>query len=155
VGVAVSGSTKFGNDTLVAQFAGGPGIGRYLLNSANIGNSAGKYPGVSQEANGNLKLWSVWGLHAGYTHVWNDQFRSNLIAAYTWVTDAKVDGVAATNTAQKDFTQVFVNTFYSMTKSASIGVEYAYGRWTSFENGTPQDHATQNRLNALFHYDLY
>ena len=31
---AVSGSLKIGGDTLVAQFAGGPGIGRYLMNAA-------------------------------------------------------------------------------------------------------------------------
>jgi hypothetical protein len=150
VGVAVSGSTKFGEDTLVGQFVGGPGIGRYMLNTAALGNAG---PGVTVDAAGNVKLWSVWGLHAGYTHVWNPKFRSNLVAAYTWVEDAKIDGLAATNAVQKEFYQAFVNTFYSMTKQASIGVEYAYGRWNSF--GSPQDHGTQNRINALFHYDFY
>lgn len=151
-GVAASGSLKFAGDTLVWQFAGGPGIGRYLLNSAGIGDT---YPGVSIQNDGSLKLWSVYGVHAGYTHVWSPQLRSNVIGAYTWVQDAKKDGAVATNAVQKDFIQVFANTFWTFAKNAEVGVEYAYGQWRSFENGTPQEKGTQNRVNASFHYNFF
>jgi hypothetical protein len=153
LGLAVSGSTKIGQDTLVAQVAGGPGIGRYLFNSATIGDSG---PGVSfDQASGKITLWSVWGAHAGYTHVWSPVLRSNLVGAYTWVLDAKVGGVKSTNTTQKDFLQGFVNTFYGLTKNAEIGAEFAFGQWRSFENGTPQLKGTQQRVNASFHYAFY
>ncbi|HTN53082.1 MAG TPA: DcaP family trimeric outer membrane transporter, partial [Anaeromyxobacter sp.] len=153
-GFAVSGSAKVGADTLVAQFAGGPAIGRYLLNSAAIGNDG--YPGVSIDSAGSIVLWTMWGVHAGYTHVWNPEFRSNLIGAYSWVQDAKVDGVAATNAVQKDFTQIFANTFYTFAKNAEFGIEYTWGQWKSFTGGgTPEDKGTMNRVNATFHYNFF
>jgi hypothetical protein len=153
-GFGVSGSAKIGADTLVAQFAGGPGIGRYLLNSAALGNDG--YPGVSVDAGGNLVLWQMYGIHAGYTHVWNPEFRSNLIGAYSWVQDPKVDGVEATNAVQKDFTQIFVNTFYTFAKNAEFGIEYTWGQWKSFTGGgTSEDKGTMNRVNATFHYNFY
>jgi hypothetical protein len=148
VAFAVSGSLKVSSDTLVWQFSGGPGAGRYVLNAANWG-------GVVTDANGDLKLVSVYGVHAGYTHVWGPEFRSNVIGAYTWVQDPKAGGVAATNASQKDFIQVFANTFWTFAKNAEFGVEYAYGQWRSFENGTPQLKGTQNRVNASFHYNFF
>jgi hypothetical protein len=153
LGLAVSGSYKIGSDTLLAQVAGGPGIGRYLLNAATIGNNS---PGVTfDNTTGKIDLWNVWGVHAGYTHVWNSELRSNLVGAYTWVLDPKIGGAKADDTVQKDFVQVFVNTFYDITKNAEVGVEYAYGQWKSFTNGTPEEKGTQNRINVNFHYAFY
>jgi hypothetical protein len=153
LGLAVSGSTKIAQDTLVFQVAGGPGVGRYLLNSATIGNNS---PGVSfDNATGNITLWNVWGAHAGYTHVWNPDFRSNLVGAYTWVVDPKIGGAKATDGVQKDFIQLFVNSFYSVAKNVDVGVEYAFGQWRSFTNGTPELKGTQHRVNASFHYNFY
>ncbi len=153
LGLGLSGSVKLSGDTLVWQVAGGPGIGRYVLNSATIGNAG---PGVSvDDTTGKVKLWSVWGAHAGYTHVWNPTLRSNLVLAYTYVVDAKPNGTKSTNTVQKDFKQLFLNTFVNITKTTSFGVEYAYGQWTSFTNGTPELRGTQHRINAAFHASFY
>jgi hypothetical protein len=144
---AVSGSFKFGGDTLVAQFAGGPGVGRYMLNGIAA-------PFVSEVTpNGELELWTVWGAHAGYTHVWSPQFRSTIVGAYTWVDDAKIGGVAATDQIET-MVQGFANTFWTFAKNAEFGVEYAYGRWENFASG-PLDTGTQNRVNAAFHYNFF
>jgi hypothetical protein len=150
---AASGSFKVGGDTLVLQFAGGPGIGRYLLNALGTGGSgAGAY---SFDANGDLNLWTVLGAHAGYTHVWNQQFRSNLVGAGTWILDTHVDGAPATNNVQKDLYQGFVNTFWTFAKNASFGLEFTYGIWRSFTNGTPELKGHEYRVNSSFHYNFF
>ncbi len=148
-GFAVSGDVKILGDTLVWQFVGGPGIGRYMYNANNT-------PFVVFDAAGDLKAVTMYGVHAGYTHVWNKALRSNLIAAYSWNVDPKIDGVDATNAYQHDFTQAFVNTFWTFSKSAELGVEYAYGQWTSFTGGnTEKLKGTENRVNATLHYNFY
>lgn len=153
-GGAVSGSIKLGGDTLVAQVAGGPGIGRYLLNALGTGASgAGAY---SLDANEKLDLWTVWGAHLGFTHVWNAEFRSNLVGAYTGILDAKVDNAEAGTGVQKDLIQVFANTFWSFAKNAEFGIEYGFGQWKSFAPaGTTAAKGTQNRVNASFHYNFF
>jgi len=160
---AVSGSVKLGaSDTVQAQFAGGPGIGRYLLNSAGalsglaandpaaIGGNTGAF---RVDSAGDLKLITVYAYHVGLTHVWNPEFRSNLVWSQTFIKDPKVNGVANDNGYQKDMMQAFVNTFWSFAKNAEFGVEYAYGQWKSF--GSPEQKGTQNRLNATFHYNFF
>ena len=150
---AASGSFKVAGDTLVLQFSGGPGIGRYLLNAGGTGGSgAGAY---AIDANGDLDLWTVLGAHAGYTHVWNSQFRSNLVGAGTWILDTNVNGAAATNNVQKDLYQGFVNTFWTFAKNASFGLEFTYGIWRSFTNGTPQLKGHEYRVNSSFHYNFF
>jgi len=142
---AVSGSLKIGGDTLVAQFSGGPGIGRYLLNAA----AADFYTRLPND----VELWTVYGAHAGYTHVWSPQFRSTVVGAYTWVDDAEIGGVAATDQIET-MIQGFANTFWTFAKNAEFGVEYAYGRWENFES-SDLDTGTQHRVNASFHYNFF
>lgn len=150
---AVSGSVKVGGDTLVAQFSGGPGVGRYLLNSLGTGGSgAGAY---TLDSNNELDLWTVFAYHVGYTHVWNPSFRSNVVFSQTFIQDAKVDDVEATNNVQKDMVQAFVNTFWSFAKNAQFGLEYEFGQWKSFTNGTPELKGTQNRVTATFNYGFF
>jgi outer membrane DcaP-like protein len=149
---AASGSLKFGPDTLVAQFSGGPGIGRYMLNA--LGTGASGAGGYTVDAAGNMQLWTVYGAHAGFTHVWAPNLRSNLVGAYSWVDDARINGAAATNGVQKSWLQGFVNTFVGVAKNAEIGVEFAYGEWKSFANATPELKGHEYRVNTTFHYNL-
>lgn len=147
---SLSGSVKVGGDTLVASVAGGPGIGRYLLNSLFMAGS------VAADSQGDLKGWNVIGYHAAYTHVWNPEFRSTAVFSQTLVQDLKPTGVAADNSVQKTATQVFVNTFWSFAKSAEFGIEYAYGQSKSFSTAaSPELKRTQNRVNASFHYNFF
>jgi hypothetical protein len=146
LGFGLSGSAKVGADTVQAQFVGGPGIGRYLLNAVGA-------PFVSFAANGDAKLWSVYGLHAAYTHVWSPEFRSTLCGAYSWIQDPKIDGAKADNTQQKDYIQAFANLFWTTSKTTEFGIEYAYGQWKSF--GPNEQKGTQNRVNASMHYNFF
>jgi hypothetical protein len=160
---AVSGSVKLGSsDTVQAQFAGGPGIGRYMLNAlgavaglpgsdpAAIGGNTGAF---RIKANGDLKLISVYAYHVGLTHVWNPEFRSNLVWSQTFIQDPKPNGVATGAETQKEMMQAFGNLFWSFAKNAEFGVEYAYGQWKSF--GPNVQKGTQNRVNASFHYNFF
>jgi len=146
IAFAVSGSYKLGKDTVMAQFAGGPGVGRYLLNAAGA-------PFADSNTAGDVKFWTVYGAHAAYTHVWSPAFRSTVVGAYSWIVDPKIDGAIADNTQQKEYVQVFGNTFWSFAKNAEFGVEYAYGQWKTF--GPDVQKGTQNRVNASFHYNFF
>lgn len=161
---AVSGSLKFGGDTLVAQFSGGPSIGRYLFNT--VGNefyapllfgTAGVTHGfVTVDANNDIQFWTALAYHLGFTHVWSPVVRSNLVWSQTFIQDAKIDGIPADDTVQKDMMQLFVNTFYGFAKNCELGVEYSYGQWKSFSTPTsPELKGTQNRLSFSFHYNFY
>ncbi len=151
---AVSGSLKFGGDTLVAQFSGGNGIGRYLLNAlgARDANTLGF---ANVDANNDIQLWTVMAYHVGFTHVWSPVVRSNLVWSQTFISDPKIDGAVATDATEKDLMQLFVNTFWGFAKNCELGVEYSYGQWTSFTNGTPEEKGKQNRLSFSFHYNFY
>jgi len=150
---ALSGSVKLGGDTLVAQFSGGPGIGRYLFNA--LGTMASGGGAYTLDAADELDLWSVYAYHVGFTHVWSPAFRSNVVFSQTFIQDAKVDGVEADNGVQKDLTQLFVNSFWSFAKNAQFGLEYSFGQWKSFTNGTPELKGTQNRVTATFNYGFF
>jgi hypothetical protein len=146
---ALSGSVKFGGDTLVAQVAGGPGIGRYFFNAANT-------PFVTVDGNDELQLWTAYGYHLGFTHVWSPAMRSSLVWSQSFIEDAKIDGAAAGNGQQKEFMQAFVNTFFTLTKTVEFGVEYEYGQWKSFSTAaSPELKGTQNRITGTFHYNFF
>lgn len=147
-GLGLSGSVKFGNDTLVAGVQGGEGIGRYMLNSAVQG-------GID---NGNeIRLWKAAGWHLGYTHAWNTKFRSNLIVSQT--TFGKDDSANKAQRAlgsedlypNRKVDQAYVNTFWAVEKNMELGLEYAWGKRTTFNDEV----GTQNRVNATVHYNFF
>jgi hypothetical protein len=151
---AASGSLKLGGDTLVWQFSGGPGIGRYMLNALGTGGSGAG--GYTVDAAGNMQLWTVYGAHVGYTHVWSPAFRSNLVGSGCWASDANINGAAATNAVQKEWLQGFVNSFWTFAKNAEFGLEFAYGEWRSFSTATsPTLFGHEYRVNSTFHYNFF
>lgn len=161
---AVSGSLKFGGDTLVWQAAGGPGVGRYMLNATGVTqnlpgtdpSAIGGNPGAFLIANNELNVVSMYGGHLGYTHVWAPAFRSNLVAAGTWVVDPKIAGRPVDDTIQKQQLQGFVNTFWSFAKNAEFGLEFALGQWKSFSTATsPELTGREYRVNSTFHYNFF
>jgi hypothetical protein len=159
-GARVSGSLRLGNDTLVASAMGGEGIGRYLF------NALGAFGGYAGDE---LKLWKAAGYHVGFTHVWMPKVRSNVVWSQTFMDrngiDATVadwdlaEGIQTTGDAivnsddvsNKRIDQAFVNTFYRFAKNAEVGVEYAYGLRTTFDENEGQE----NRVNFSFHYDFF
>jgi hypothetical protein len=160
---AVSGSLKLGGDTVVAQFAGGSGIGRYLLNAVGVTqnldatdpSAIGGNPGAFLIVGSSLVLPRVYGGHLGYTHVWNPEFRSNLIGAATFVSDPNYTPVA-TGFLEKQQLQGFANTFWTFAKNAEFGIEFTYGEWKSFSTATsPEAKGHQYRVNSSFHYNFF
>jgi len=164
---AVSGSAKIGGDTLVAQFSGGPGIGRYLLNAlgANVffpdddpSNQGGNAGAFQVAPNGDIELVTAYAYHVGFTHVWTPQLRSNAVWSQTFIEDPKVAGTGTQidNLVEKEMMQAFVNTFWSFAKNAELGLEYSYGQWKSFATAAvPELKGTQNRVTATVHYNFF
>jgi hypothetical protein len=139
-GLGIGGSIKLGQDTLVAQINGGNGIGRYMLNSLG----QGAYDDGSQ-----IRLWRAVGGHVGYTHVWSPVARSNLILAHTRFSGDST--LEALNDQNKKINEALINAFWTVAKNTEVGLEYAYGRRTTFAG----DEGTQNRVNATLHYNLF
>jgi hypothetical protein len=149
-GLAASGGFKVaGSDTLVAQVVYGQGIGRYLLNVIADGNRAGAVVDTGD------KFYNIpaFAYHAGYTHVWGPEYRSNLIWSQTMITSPKINGVSVFDHTgnNKTMSQLFVNTFWTFAKNAELGVEYVWGQRKDF-NG---DKGDQNRINATVHYSFF
>jgi len=147
-GLGLGGSVKLGDDTIVAGIQGGEGIGRYMLNSIVQG---------AIDTGSSIRLWKAAGWHLGYTHTWNAKLRSNLIGSQTFF---QKDDTA--NTAQRALgsadlypnrrlDQVYLNTFWAFEKNAELGVEYAWGKRTTFNDEV----GTQQRVNATVRYSFY
>ena len=147
-GVGLGGSMMFGKDTLVAQVNTGDGIGRYMLNSLIQG---------AADVGSEIRLWRATGWHLGYTHVWSPAVRSNLVVSQTrFASDAKLDAFgrglgSADLVPNKKIDQAFLNTFWGIAKNTELGLEYAYGKRTTFG----PEVGTQERINATVHYNFY
>ncbi|MBI3524606.1 MAG: porin [Betaproteobacteria bacterium] len=147
-GVGFGGSMAFGKDTLVGQVNTGNGIGRYMLNSLIQG---------AADVGSEIRLWRATGWHLGYTHVWAPAVRSNFIVSQThFASDAKLDAFgrglgSADLVPNKKIDQVFLNTFWGIAKNTELGLEYAYGKRTTFG----PEVGTQERVNATVHYNFF
>jgi len=153
-GIAVSGSYKLPwKGTVVGLLVFGDGLGRYLFNA--IANVAGS------DSSGNLKLWRAASYHLGYTHPWNDQLRSNVVWSQTFFDRNGIDRAGmptaddpgtGTFVPNKRIDQLFVNTFYGITKGFELGLEYELGRRHTFLG----DHTgNQDRVTASATYKFF
>ncbi len=168
-GGALSGHFNIAKDTVVWSVMGGNGVGRYLfgdiLQSAiNDGHQ--------------INLWKGLGWHVGYTHVWDAKWRSNLIYSEVSNTDpgayngqtlnkwmqssANPNYWGADGQPNKTLQNAMVNTFYQISKTASCGVEYAWGTRKTFATYTPAgalvndgNTGTQKRINFVFHINFF
>lgn len=149
--LGLSGSTKLGDDTLVASLQGGEGIGRYLFNSVLQGATA---------SGNDLRLWKAAGWHLGLTHPWNAALRSNFIVSQTRfgrdpVADAALRaawlGVIDDFVPNRRVDQAFLNTFWGIDKNIELGLEYAWGKRRTFGS----ESATQERINATVNVNFY
>lgn len=168
-GVGLSGHFALGNDTLVWGVQEGKGIGRYML--------AGLFQSGIDDGQG-INLWKGLGWHAGYTHAWSSSVRSNLIYSRTSFTDPGASNGGSLNQwvqsnqnpnywgadgqPNKTIENALVNTFWQINKSASLGIEYSYGKRTTMEtfDGTGAllnsgNIGTQRRINFLFHFNFF
>lgn len=148
---ALSGSLKFRGDTLVWEVQGGHGIGRYMF-----GTLLGKQDATDD---GNkILLWDALGYHVGFTHVWSPRFRSNLIWSQYFVRgDGRTETAAAVALAKPGGSfnhrveEAYVNTFWTVTKTFALGLEYTWARRHTFGG----DFGTQNRINAAAKFNIF
>ncbi len=153
-GLALSGSYKLPwKDNVQGLLVFGDGLGRYLFNAnANV---------AGPDVNGNLKLWRSTAYHLGYTHVWNELLRSNVVWSQTFFNSNGVDRAGmpiaddpgtGTFIPNKRIDQLFVNTFYGLTKNFELGLEYELGRRHTFigDHTGKQDRITANATYKFF-----
>jgi len=141
----LSGNVVVGKDNLVAAFYTGDALGSY---------GAAFQQGVVAVGT-SLKAQKSTGWFLGYTHVWNDAFRSNIVVSeLTFKKDAEV-GLEADAVKKAD--NAFLNTFWTPTKTTEFGIEYVYGKATTFDkdtlvkaNGGLTDSVNESRLQFEF-----
>ncbi len=149
--LGLSGSSRLGTGTLVAGIQGGQGIGRYMFNSILQG---------ATETGTDLRLWDATGWHIGYTFPWNAELRSNFIASQTYFGTDEVSntftrsqwvGVVDEFVPNERIDQVSFNLFWTITRNVETGIEYSWGRRTTFDD----EEGTQNRINTMIQYNYF
>lgn len=148
--LGLSGSSRLGAGTLVAGVQGGEGIGRYMFNSVLQG---------ATDTKTDLRLWSAMGWHAGYTMPWNAVLRSNFIASQTYFGTDEIansyarfwSGKADEFVPNKRIDQASFNLFWGIMKNMEAGVEYSWGRRTTFSD----EDGIQHRINTMIQYNFF
>ena len=79
-GLAISGSLAFGDDSLVASYTTGKGIGRYFNDSVSA-------TGFGLDADDRLKLIRSSGATLYYQHFWHPDWMSVAGASTLWASD--------------------------------------------------------------------
>ncbi|HZZ84266.1 MAG TPA: DcaP family trimeric outer membrane transporter [Anaeromyxobacteraceae bacterium] len=150
-GGAASAAIKLGGDTLVLHAVGGTGIGRYIF---NVGLSEGA---IAVDTGSDLTLVDAAAYHAGFTHVWTPEFRSNLVWSQTFVKNPDFGGKPVFGTADNErIDQAFVNTFWTFAKNAEFGLEYGWARRKTFDTASATgEYGHQNRVTGTFHYNFF
>jgi hypothetical protein len=139
-GASLSGSLHLtGRDSISGQLAYGEGIARYV-NDFNGNNLDAAWVGNDLEA------IPIFAPMIGYTHRWNDHFRSTLTAS--WVLADLPPTVAALT---PETTASFgANLVWQPTDSFRLGLEYLYGTKETRDGSDGDAH----RLNFVIRYDL-
>jgi hypothetical protein len=152
-GAQISGSAKLAKDTLVYSIYDGTGIADwgYGLQSATISNTA-----ASPKA---INLYRNIGWLAGYTHVFTDRVRGNLIAS--GVNFSSNSSISTTNSATgtdiKSQIDYIANVYYTFNPKTQLGFEFVHEVATPFgsgqvlgNDGNQQNSATENKLELVY-----
>jgi len=165
-------------DRLRAYGAGGNGIGRYLFNAGLTGQGA--------QVNANDDGWDLWqavAYHVNYTRVWSPVVRTNVTWSQTFLKfngDRSLAQIGALPTLDpatgyvvegsqfnKRIDQLFVNTFFTLTKQVEFGVEYAFSERNTFGNddvnnnectangGCGSQKGTMHRVTGTMHVNFF
>ncbi len=144
-GLALSGKQGvFDKDSIVYDFVGGNGTGRYDFDV----NAAAAYYST---ATGNLKTQPYYGGTFGYQHLWSDEFRSNIFGGFTRIlNNTGFLNATAQGVANKFVASGHANLIWQPAPSYKIGIEYMYG-YRKVITGTDGD---INRLQGSFMYSF-
>ncbi|MBI5069588.1 MAG: hypothetical protein HZB56_15235 [Deltaproteobacteria bacterium] len=151
-GGAVGCALKFGGDTLALDASYGSAMGPYQYGNYGTGD----FLVVTTAGTASIEKWSTLGLSAAFTHVWNPQWRTNVLGS---LLSASADtAIQNANTgANKQVIGVAANTYYSFAKNAWVGLEVWYNSRTTFATATAaQDNkGSEFRALATTHFDLF
>lgn len=139
----VSGDIKVAKDDFIFSVYSGNGLGLY-----GTGFQSVQFTDATQT----ITAYKSIGWVAGYTHVWTDAVRSNLVASGTsFSSDSSLPATdATTGTGWKTGTAVFVNTFVKLAKNLEFGVEYVWEQAKPFAtNGAVNSNDQPASNNSL------
>lgn len=110
LGISLTGKFNLGKNDIRWNLNSGSGMGRYAgLNTAN---------GAVINENGNLDAIDITSASIAYRHLWNDQWRSNLILSAMGIdNDEDLTGLGVTKSVQS----AQLNLLYSPTKAMTVG----------------------------------
>lgn len=108
--------TTFGRDSLQAQLTGGQGIFRFI--NDDFQNSDAAF-----DKAGNLEPLPYFGAMLGYTHHWNEAFRSTASYGFTNVDNAWSQAGSAYHSAH----YASLNLMWQIRQRLSVGLEELYG----------------------------
>jgi hypothetical protein len=154
---AVGAAVKLGGDTLALDASYGSAAGPYQYGNYGTGDFVVTGAGATTK----IEKWSTIGLSAGFTHVWNAEYRSNLIASLLMASKNDKIYVAGAafdaNAPNKQVLGLSANTYYSFAKNAWVGLEAWYNSRTTFSNsvGTSKNSGNEFRMLATSHFDLF
>jgi hypothetical protein len=139
-GVNLSGALNlFEKDKLSAQVTYGQGVARYI-NDLSGTNMDAALDG------GRLEAIPVWAGIVGYTHHWNDHWRSTIAGGYV-----HVDAPTSLGRFAIDHTLYgSANLMWHPTASFRMGLEYLYGKKETADDSERDAH----RLDFVVRYDL-
>jgi hypothetical protein len=141
-GLSLSGGTQVaGQDNVLYQLSGGPGLGRYIEDVTGLAADVGV------NSHGELEALKAYSGFVAYQHYWSSDLRSTATYGY-----ARVDSKGYTYTTDfysSDY--VAANLIWNPKGTAfNIGIEYLYGDHTTSSGG----YGRANRVQLSFQYDL-
>ena len=143
-------------DTFRGYVAGGNGIGRYILNVGAAGQGASVNP-----AGDDFILWKAMAYHVNYTHVWSPMFRSNVTFSQTFLannhTVIYTGDTANVNNLNSRIEQLFVNTYFTLSKQVEFGLEYMFNNRHTFgpDSDPSGTTGTQHRVSTSAHFNFF
>lgn len=139
-GVSVGGAVNvFEKDKLSAQVTYGEGIARYINDLSGENLDAALH-------HGQFEAIPVFAAMAGYTHHWDEHWRSTISGGYVRVDPpVSLGRFAIDNTFYGS-----ANVMWHPTNSFRMGLEYLYGRKETLDGSQSDAH----RINFVVRYDL-
>ena len=158
----------WGQDSVSLQANGGPGLGRYIMVPQDTSVVIGVAPNGAANANpgsgavlgedGKLRTIFTYGGSAAYRHFWSATWRSNLVAGYEKLSDAR-------NTLPVNYPDmlatVHANLIWSPLPQLGVGLEYVHG-YLGLRGQTDAnrllgygDSGVMNRVQFSVQYNLF
>ncbi len=136
-GVNLTGSQKvYGKDTFVYQAAYGPGIQRYLNDTAGLGIDAAIVSSYQKY----LRALPTTATYFGYQHWWLPKLRSNVVYGFVQINNTPYEPGSTYHKSNYMAGNLIWNPFGSLT----IGSEFLYG-WVR-----NKDNSSQNAPRIMF-----